>query len=94
MLTPVINGSRLPVDLDTGRVLAPGETCDADLADPHNAALIASGTLVAGTVVRPYRETPVGELHALAEARGLDHTDLNKEPLIELLAKHDAEEAV
>jgi len=38
-----------PQDLASGRVLAPGETCElspAEAEDPHNAALIDSGALI------------------------------------------------
>jgi hypothetical protein len=35
------------IDLDTGQVLAPGEWGKADLDQPHNADLVASGLLTA-----------------------------------------------
>lgn len=47
-LTPVTNGARHPVDLEGGRVLAPGETAKVDLAESHNQALVDSGHLVEG----------------------------------------------
>jgi hypothetical protein len=39
-----------PIDLDTGRSLAPGEEAeDVNAAHPHNQALIARGQAVAST---------------------------------------------
>lgn len=43
-----------PVDIDTGRVLEPGETVSLDKDDPHNKALIDDGVLVA---VKPDKES-------------------------------------
>lgn len=44
-MTRVRNTSDHPVDLADGRVLAPDETADVDVDEPHNAAAVRSGNL-------------------------------------------------
>ena len=56
-LTPVTNGASHPVDLEGGRVLAPGERDRVDLDLPHNQALVDSGQLVAGETPKPKSRT-------------------------------------
>ncbi len=93
MLTPVTNGLPLPVDIDTGRVLAPNETGDADLDHPHNQALVASGALIVTKAQKAYDGMTAEELHQVAEGLGLDHKDLNKGPLLDLVERGRADNA-
>lgn len=46
-MSKIINVSGHPVDIDSGRTLAPGETADGvDLEHPHNKALVDDGLAV------------------------------------------------
>lgn len=55
-----------PIDLASGRVLAPGESADLDPHDPHHAALIADGSLMA-LAERAPRSSPSAPEHKEAD---------------------------
>lgn len=49
-MTKILNVASHSVDLDDGRVLAPGEKATVDIDDPHNKILIEQGSVL---VVEP-----------------------------------------
>lgn len=42
----ILNVASHPIDLDSGRTLAPGEEAEADLDHPHNKSLVDDGLAV------------------------------------------------
>lgn len=51
-MTKVINVGSYPVDLNDGRVLAPGDTATAKIDDPHNQVLINQGSILVVDSIR------------------------------------------
>lgn len=81
-----VNAARHPVDLDGGRMLVRGESAKVDLASPHNQGLVDSGQLVVvGRADENLAALKVDELHARAQARGLEHEHLTKSDLVKAL---------
>lgn len=57
MPDPCVNAARHPVELDSGRMLAPGEPGEVDLSSAHNQQLVDDGQLVQ-TAPKPKRAKP------------------------------------
>lgn len=45
-MTKILNVGSHSVDLDDGRVLAPGEQATVDIDDPHNKVLVDQGSVL------------------------------------------------
>jgi hypothetical protein len=72
-MAKVINSTSHPVDLDTGRSLAPGEVAeDVDTEETHNRVLVAEGllTVLEGTNPRVARADKLVSDAAKTEKEG------------------------
>lgn len=81
--------------LASGRLVAPGDSCEPDLEDPHDRALIAEGALVPAQTSTDYAGMRHDQLAALAEGAGLDveptgrDGSVTNKDLVKALAAHD-----
>lgn len=58
-MSTVLNVSGHPIDLDTGRTLAPGEEAvDVDTDHPHNRVLVVSKKLAVTEGMTPHKTQP------------------------------------
>lgn len=55
-MSTILNSANRPVDLDDGRVLAPGEQAEVSLSKPHNKSLLNHGLIVEVEAKKPRRE--------------------------------------
>lgn len=80
--------------LASGRLVAPDETCEPDLNDPHDLALVESGALAPAETETDYAAMRVEQLAALAAGAELDVKPTGKDgpvkaDYVKALTAHD-----